>query len=215
MSKKKNKEGLFLSITKKTALLCLLSVIAGASCAVFFYRPILLFSEKNRKQQEEFTASKRALDGVDLQFASRFAPIEADALKTKLAQQGFTSLIDKKQIELLYGYAAIEHILANRASDAGPVVSNPQKYNWPVIKLTSFILDTNKCTTMVLFSEEGRRQKQEIWRWTKHKNGWQANLDSFAEGYAAKDVEVSKEGISFILYPKRDPQLTNLYVLKK
>jgi hypothetical protein len=212
--KKKDKESIFLSITNQAALQCLLSVVAGASCAIFFYRPDLTFSERNRKQQEEFAASKRALDSVTLQFASRFTPIEESTLKTKLAQQGYTALLDKTQIESLYGYAEIERILANKPAEAGPVVLDSQKYSWPVIKLTSFVLNADKCTTMVEFSGGDRGQKQNIWRWVKAKNGrWQAN--SFAEGYTAKDIEVSKEGISFYLSPKNNPQLSNLYVLKK
>jgi hypothetical protein len=212
MKKIITKEGIFLSITKKALLLCLLSVVIGISGAMFFYQADFTFSDQNRKQQEAFAASKRTLDNVNLQFASRFAPIEEDALKTKLAQRGYTALFDKAQIESLYGYAEIEHILANKATDA-PAVSDPQKYNWPVIKLTSFVLNADKCTAMVDFSGGKRGRRQEIWRWTKSKKGWQVN--SFAEGYEIKDIEVNKEGISFYLSPKHSPQLSQLYVLKK
>jgi hypothetical protein len=66
---------------------------------------------------------------------------------------------------------------------------------------------------MVELSGGGLSRKQEIWRWTRSQNGWQAN--SFIEGFTAKDVEVSKEGISFYLSPKHSPQLSNLYVLKR
>jgi hypothetical protein len=214
MKIRKEKEiGIFASITQKVTLLCLLSVTVGVSCAMFFYQPVFTFSEQNGRQQEDFAASKRVLDAVDIQFASRFAPIKEETLKTKLAQQGYTALFDKTQIESLYGYAALEKILANKASEIETVAADPQKYNWPAIKLTSFVLNADKCTAMVEFSGENIGRKQEIWRWTKSKNGWQNN--SFAKGYTAKDVEISKEGISFYLSPLNNPKLSNLYVLKK
>jgi hypothetical protein len=213
MNREKTQERISLSITKQAALLCLSSALAGASCAIFLYRPDFTFSERNRKQQEEFAASKRVLDGINPQFTARFAPTDENALKTKLAQQGYTALLDKTQIESLYGYAEIERILANKPAEAGSAVLDSQKYSWPVIKLTSFVLNADKCTTMVEFSGGDHGQKQNIWRWVKSKNGWQA--DSFAEGYTAKDIEVGKEGISFYLSPKHSPQLSNLYVLKK
>jgi hypothetical protein len=216
VKKTKKQEGLFRSIANKALLLCFLSALIGIGCASFFFQTSVVRSEKNRAQQASFSASKRVLDNIDLQFASRFTPIDANMLKTKLAQKGYVALIEESQIETLYGYTEIEHILANKTEPKSSVV-DPQKHTWPSVKLISFVLDSEKCTMMVEFFEKDeklRGTQKQIWRWVKNKNGqWQSS--SFAEGYTARDIELNKEGISFILSPKNNPRLSNLYVLKK
>lgn len=214
MKKKDDSEKIFAPLKKTALLLCFMSVLAGVCCALILYEIDVSASDINDNQQSEFVISKRAVDNITPKFASKFTPTDISTIKMKLAQSGHTVLLDKAQLDTLYGYSEIEGILANKTIDVKEAAIDPKKYNWPTIRLVSFIFNTNKCTTLVDFSEGTGGQKSQVWRWERAKNGeWQS--ESIPGDYVAKDVEVTKQGISFMLSPKNNPNLSNLYVLKK
>jgi hypothetical protein len=160
--------------------------------------------------------SRSVLDGVDAYYLARFEAPEAEDLKKKLARQGFTALLDAIHIRVLYGYDEIERIAANRTSDPkGSPVFGSKEYNWPIINLISMVYDSKTCTTMVELTggENPSEQRRQVWKW-EHRDGKWIPL-AFSEHFVPGDVEIGKQGISFILSPKRDTKLTKLFVLKK
>jgi hypothetical protein len=171
---------------------------------------------QNLNQGKKFGTSRSVLDGVDAQYIAQFEAPATEDLKTKLARQGFTALLDTLHIRVLYWYDEIEQIIANRTSDPkGISVFGTKEYNWPAIQLISMVYDTKTCTTMVELTggENPSEQRRQVWKW-EHRGGKWISL-TFSEYFVPGDVEISKQGISFILSPKRDTKLTKLYVLKK
>jgi hypothetical protein len=220
MKKIKTNRGIFTSVILYSVAACVLSTLIAAGCGVFLYIPNTYLSERNTAQKTEFEKSKKVLDTVDAKYPVRFEPVRADDLKTKLAQQGFTVLLDtpqpgSPQIHVLYGYSEIARIIANQASGAPMPVLDPKGYNWPTIRLVSMMYGSPICTTMVELSggENKSEQKRQVWKWERKGEEWVPL--SFSGYFVPRDVEISKEAISFILSPKNDTKLTKLFVLKK
>ncbi|GHV42594.1 hypothetical protein FACS1894187_24930 [Synergistales bacterium] len=220
----KKKKELLTSIAKISFVLCLLITTISACWGGFFYPVNISTAEKNKKQQTDFTASKRVLDTVNDKFIERFDSVAGPLLKTRLAQSGYVALIDKSvQISLLYGYTDLQNIVSNKINNPTvATVTNPKKFNWPTVKLISFVFDSNsvinKCTAMVEISggEIPIKQKRKMWRFTKTEDGkWKSAGEVQTSEYTARDVEITKQGISFALSPRNDSKLTKVFVLNK
>jgi hypothetical protein len=214
--RKSKKRGIFTVVLLYSLAVCVLSAAAAVGCGMLLYKVSAYLGERNAQQKKEFDTHKNTLAAVDAQYAARFEPLRPEALKTKLAQRGFTALLDPAQIEILYGYDEIRRILANQASEPKPLAAaNPKSYNWPAIHPVSMVYDTSTCTTMVEFAggENKNEQKRQVWKWTRRDGKWIPL--SFSGYFVANDVEISKQGISFILSPKHDTTLAKLFVLKK
>jgi hypothetical protein len=214
---KKNKiRGIFTTVLLYSIAVCAVSLLIAIGCGFFLYSVSPYLSEQNLSQKAEFEKFKKVLDSVDAQYIARFDPENEKDLKMKLAQQGLTVLLDTPQIHILYGYDEIDRITANQISDPkSTAVLNPKGYSWPIIRLVSMMYDTSVCTTMIEFSggENKNEQKRQIWKWERKGEKWIPL--SFSNYFVASDVEISKQGISFILAPKHDTKLTKLFVLKK
>jgi hypothetical protein len=215
MKKVKNR-GIFTTVILYSVAACVVSMFVAAGSGIFLYAVSTYFSEQNINQKAEFEKSRKILDTVNDQYIARFKAENVNDLKTKLAQLGFTVLLDTPHIHILYGYDEIDRISTNQAS--GPknqIVSDPKGYNWPGIRLVSMMYDVSVCTTMVEFNggENKSEQRRQIWKWERKGDKWVPL--SFSKYFVASDVEISKQGISFILAPKHDTKLTKLFVLKK
>jgi hypothetical protein len=216
MKKNKGKRGIFTIVVLYSIAVCVVSTLIAVASGVFLYGVSTYLTEQNFSQKKEFDASKVVLDTVDERYVEQFNANKTEELKTKLAQQGLTSLLDTAHIHVLYGYDEIENILANQTSEPkGVAVANPKGYNWPGIRLISMVYDTSKCTTMVEFTggDNKDEQKRQVWKW-EHKGGKWIPL-AFSNYFVPNDVEISRQGISFMLSPKHDTKLAKLFVLKK
>jgi hypothetical protein len=213
--KKRKEKNVFVTAALYIVAVCVLSVIIGVAFGIFFYDVSPALSNRNVQQKKDFETSKRVLDLIDAEYAAKFETEDEARVKMRLARQGLTALLEAKQIHTLYGYDEIEHILANRASETRPVVVNAKSYNWPTIRLISMMYDASMCTTMVEFSggEVTNEQRRQVWKWVRKDGKWIPT--SFSNYFAASDIEISKQGISFMLSVKNDPKLSKLFVLKK
>jgi hypothetical protein len=199
-----------------SVVVCVLSTLAGAAAGMFLYVAETSLSEQNVALRTEFDGSKKVLDTVDSEYIARFEPGRTEEIKRNLAQQALTALLDTSQLRVLYGYDQIERILANQsAGEQNVAVVNPKAYNWPVIRLISMMYNSTACTTMVEFTggENKNEQKRQVWKW-EYKGGKWVPF-SFSDYFIPSDVEISRQGISFVLAPKHDMKLTKLFVLKK
>jgi hypothetical protein len=214
--KKHRKQGIFTVVVLYSVVACVISSSIAIGSGIFLYDVDVLLSEQNLNQQKEFGTSKNVLDTVDAQYIARFDADKTDSLKTKLAQQGFTSLLDTSHIRALYGYDEIDRILANQTVEPKNVTAvSPKGYNWPVIRLVSMMYNATICTTMIEFSggENKSEQRRQIWKW-EHKNGEWVPI-SFSKYFIPSAVEITKQGVSFMLSPRNNTKLTKLFVLKK
>jgi hypothetical protein len=216
MMKKRKQKGIFTTVIIYSVAVCFVSTLIALASGMFLYNVTFFMSEKNANQKKEFETSKKVLDTVDGQYVARFDANGSEAIKTKLAQQGLTSLLDSIHIRVLYGYDEIDRIVANQSTGPKTLsVVNPKGYNWPTIRLVSMMYTTTKCTTMVEFSggENKSEQRRQIWKW-EYKNGKWLPL-AFSNYFIAKDVQISKQGISFVLSPRHDTKLAKVFVLNK
>jgi hypothetical protein len=214
--RKIKKRGIFVTVMLYSIVVCVFSTLAGVASGIFFYVVETSLSQQNVVQRTEFEGSKKVLDTVDSQYIARFEPGRTEEIKKKLAQQVLTALLDTSQIRVLYGYDQIERILANQlAGGQDLAAATPKVYNWPVIRLVSMMYNSTTCTTMVEFKggENRNEQKQQVWKW-EYKGGKWVPL-SFSDYFVPSDVEISRQGISFVLSPKHDTKLTKLFVLNK
>ena len=215
MAKKNKKRGIFTATILYSLVVCAVSATVTAACGMFLYDVSVYLSEKNLAQKKEFEASKSVLDTVNDQYIARFDALKTEKLAPRLSQLGLTALLDTSHIRILYGYDELERILANQASTPKPATVNPKGYNWPGIRLLSMMYNTSTCTTMIEFSggENKSEQRRQVWRW-EHKDGKWTPI-SFSGYFVPSDVEINKQGISFVLSPKHDTKLAKLFVLKK
>ena len=215
MRNKNKKRGIFAASILCSLAVCVVGTLIAVASGMFLYNVSVFLSEKNLAQKKEFETSKSVLDTVNEQYLAQFVPSKADDLKLKLAQLGLTALLETSHIRILYGYDELERILANQASEPQTPTTNPKVYNWPGIRLVRMMYNTTACTTMIEFSggENKSEQRRQIWRW-EYKDGKWIPL-AFSDYFIPPDVEINKQGISFMLSPRHDTKLTKLFVLKK
>lgn len=205
---------LFGCTRKVSIILAIASLIAGIGAALVMSATDLSLRDKNSNDIEKFDVARRTLDEADKSLASKFTVHSKETVDTRMAQRGHLALLDVNQTQQVFGYKELERIAVTKTVDG--LTENVQKHVFPNISLTGFVFspEGNSCTTLVRYSVNGNNSQSMMWKWERKNESEEWKTDSLPNNYSAKDVEISREGISFTLESKETLTSSPVYVLR-
>lgn len=202
----------FASIRKWSLIAALLGISSGIGTAFVLHQPDVKLKNQNEIDGNNFDTAKQVIDKVNGAFVAKFTA--TTDLNAKMAQRGHLALIDKPETQKLFGYKELERIITTKTIDISNSATT-KRHVFPEIKLAVLVFapEGNSCTTLVKYSADGRTQSL-LWKWQRKNRTDEWKTDSLPSNYSANDVEISRDGISFVLVSKETLNSSPVYVLQ-